>query len=359
MLGGRLASINVNMTDMVVDDFDGDGDGDIAVAGTRVISASEIYVVENEGSDVYETFTETTLTGNVHIEAIVLINLAPDEGPPSESGTYLDIIFGLDDGTCSIFEQGTPYRQPDFLNTVITRLYPGEEFIQGMESTIHAFLLSHPGLEFGAVTPKGDHLSINIAGRNVTSKIMMEFLRSAPVQRFLPAHQRREKPLNYFKGKFPIAPARNLFGDRYVMIGDAAGLMRPFKGKGINSAIITGMYAARSIMRHGISKDAFAQNFYKDCSELTEDLPYGRAVRVLTNLATRFKFMDHMIAVAAERTDFMHALFNSVSGHDPYKKILWETASLSLAFTFAQKFLGHFVFNQNAQLPVKRPSPIA
>lgn len=267
--------------------------------------------------------------------------------------------FGLDDGTCSIFEQGTPYRQPDFLNTVITRLYPGEEFIQGMESTIHAFLLSHPGLEFGAVTPKGDHLSINIAGRNVTSKIMMEFLRSAPVQRFLPAHQRREKPLNYFKGKFPIAPARNLFGDRYVMIGDAAGLMRPFKGKGINSAIITGMYAARSIMRHGISKDAFAQNFYKDCSELTEDLPYGRAVRVLTNLATRFKFMDHMIAVAAERTDFMHALFNSVSGHDPYKKILWETASLSLAFTFAQKFMGHFVFNQNAQLPVKRPSPIA
>jgi flavin-dependent dehydrogenase len=265
--------------------------------------------------------------------------------------------FGLDDGTCSVFEQGTPYRQPDFLNTVITRLYPGEEFIQGMESTIHAFLLSHPGLEFGAVTPKGDHLSINIAGRNVTSHIMMEFLRSAPVQRFLPPHQRREKPLNYFKGKFPIAPARNLFGDRYVMIGDAAGLMRPFKGKGINSAINTGMYAARSIMRHGVTKEAFSGNFYKDCSELTEDLPYGRVVRVLTNLATRFKFMDHMIAVAAERDDFMQAMFSSVSGHDPYKKIIIETASIPLAFNFAQRVLGHFVFRQDAHLPAKSPSP--
>jgi flavin-dependent dehydrogenase len=264
--------------------------------------------------------------------------------------------FGLDDGTCSVFEQGTSYRQPDFLNTVITRLYPGEKFIQGMESTIQAFLLSHPGLEFGAVTPKGDHLSINIAGRKVSSHIMMEFLRSAPVQRFLPPHQRREKPLNYFKGKFPIAPARNFFDDRYVMIGDAAGLMRPFKGKGINSAIITGMYAARSIMRHGVSKEAFSKNFYEDCNELTEDLPYGRAVRVLTNLATRFKFMDHMIAVAAERDDFMQAMFSSVSGHDPYKKIILETASVPLAFNFAQRILGHFVFRQTASFPQKDPT---
>ena len=267
--------------------------------------------------------------------------------------------FGLDDGTCRIFEQGTPYRQPDFLNTVITRLYPGEEFIQSMGSTIHAFLLSHPGLEFGAVTPKGEHISINIAGRKVSSHIMMEFLRSVPVQRFLPPHKRREKPLNYFKGKFPIAPARNLFGDRYVTIGDAAGLMRPFKGKGINSAINTGIYSARSIMRHGVSKQAFAENFYQDCSVLTEDLPFGRGVRILTNLATRFKFMDHMIAVAAERPDFMKAMFGSVSGHDPYKKIIMEIASMSLALTFAQKILGHFVLRQEAHLPAKSASPTA
>ena len=267
--------------------------------------------------------------------------------------------FGLDDGTCRIFEQGTPYCQPDFLNTVITRLYPGKEFMQSMGSIIHAFLLSPPGLEFGAVTPKGEHISINIAGRKVSSHIMKEFLRSAPVQRFLPPHQRREKPLNYFKGKFPIAPARNLFGDRYVTIGDAAGLMRPFKGKGINSAIITGIYSARSIMRHGVSKQAFAENFYQDCSVLTEDLPFGRGVRILTNLATRFKFMDHMIAVAAERPDFMKAMFGSVSGHDPYKKIIMETASMSLAFTFAQKILGPFVLRQEAHLPAKSASPTA
>ncbi len=295
---------------------------------------------------------------------VTAIELNPDgvlvysEGENIKSAVVVG-AFGLDDGTCRVFEQGTSYRQPDFLNTVITRLYPGKEFIQGMDSTIHAFLLSHSGLEFGAVTPKGEHISINIAGRKVSSQVMLEFLRSAPVQRFLPPNQRREKPLNYFKGKFPIAPARNLFGDRYVTIGDAAGLMRPFKGKGINSAINTGVYAARSIMRHGVSKKAFAENFYQSCNELTEDLPYGRAVRVLTNLATRFKFMDHMIAVAAERPEFMKALFNSVSGHDSYKKIITETASLPLAVTFAQRLLQHFVLHREAHLPVKSTVPVA
>ena len=276
----------------------------------------------------------------------------------SEGDNYKGAVvvgaFGLDDGSCRIFEQGTIYRQPDFLNTVITRLFPGPEFIEGMESTIHAFLLSHPGLEFGAVTPKADHISINIAGRNVSSKVMLQFLRSEPVQRFLPPHQRREKPLNYFKGKFPIAPARNLFGDRYVTIGDAAGLIRPFKGKGINSAINTGIFAARSIMRHGVSLADFKDNFYADCRDLTEDLPYGRVVRVLTNLATDFKFMGQMIAIAASDKSFMKAMFNSVSGHHSYKRIICETASPSLTMHFAARIIQHFVFRQKANLPVDK-----
>ncbi|MEK9629384.1 MAG: NAD(P)/FAD-dependent oxidoreductase [Nitrospinota bacterium] len=261
--------------------------------------------------------------------------------------------FGLDDGACKIFEEGTPYRQPDFLNTVITRLYPGSEFIDGMESTIHAFLLSQKGLEFGAVTPKGDHISINIAGRKVTSQVMLQFLRSDPVQRFLPPHKRREKPLNYFKGKFPIAPARNLFGDRYVTIGDAAGLIRPFKEKGINSAILTGTFAARSIMRHGVSRKAFEENFYEDCWELTQDLPYGRVVRVLTNLATDLKFMDQMISLAASDKSFMKAMFNSVSGHLSYKRIILETASPSLAINFATRIFDHFILRKKASLPIE------
>ncbi len=165
--------------------------------------------------------------------------------------------FGMDEGSCRVFEEGTPYREPDFLNTVITRIYPGEEFLDKMGPIIQAFLLGFEGLEFGAVTPKHDHISINIAGRRVSSEVMLKFLRSQPVQSFLPPHKRREKPLHYFKGKFPISPAKNFYGERYVTIGDAAGLIRPFKGKGINSACLTGAYAASCMVHAGVSKAAF------------------------------------------------------------------------------------------------------
>ncbi|MBI4383824.1 MAG: NAD(P)/FAD-dependent oxidoreductase [Nitrospinae bacterium] len=254
--------------------------------------------------------------------------------------------FGMDEGACKVFEWSTPYRQPDFLNTIITRLYPGEEFLREIGPTIQAFLLSFQGLEFGAVTPKLDHLSINIAGRRVSARVMLEFLRSEPVQRFLPPHQRRENPLHYFKGKFPIAPARNLCGDRYVMVGDAAGLIRPFKGKGINSACLTGLFAARCMMNAGVSRRAFERVYLKDCRVFTDDLVYGRVLRALTNLSTRFKFMDHILKIAEKDPVFMDCLFNCVSAHKTYKEIFRETASLSLGLSFAREFFNHFISRQ-------------
>ncbi len=253
--------------------------------------------------------------------------------------------FGLDDGSTRIFEQATPYRQPDFLNTVITKIYPGEDFLQEMGPTIHAFLLSRNGLEFGAITPKDDHLSINVAGGNVSSQVMLDFLRSAPVQRFLPEHKRREKPLNYFRGKFPIGPAKNLFGHRYVTIGDAAGLIRPYKGKGINSACLTGIYAAKTIMNYGVSKKAF-EFFIKDCKELTQDLPYGRVLRWMTKLSLSFEFMDHLLKIAKDDSVFMNCLFNSVSGHKPYKQIFLETATAPIGFKMAAEGINRFILHK-------------
>ncbi len=253
--------------------------------------------------------------------------------------------FGLDDGSCKVFEQATPYKQPDFLNTVITRIYPGEDFLQEMGPTVHAFLLSYNGLEFGAITPKDDHLSINVAGRKVSSQVMLEFLRSAPVQRFLPEHKRRENPLNYFRGKFPIGPAKNLFGRRYVTIGDAAGLIRPYKGKGINSACLTGVYAAKTIINHGVSEKAF-EIFIKECKELTQDLPYGRVLRWMTKLSLNFEFMDHLLKIGKDDPIFMDCLFNSVSGHKPYKQIFLETATPSVGLKMAREAIDRFILNK-------------
>jgi flavin-dependent dehydrogenase len=195
------------------------------------------------------------------------------------------------------------------------------------------------------VTPKHDHISINIAGRRVSSESMLKFLRSQAVQNFLPPHKRREKPLHYFKGKFPISPAKNFYGDRYVTIGDAAGLIRPFKGKGINSACLTGAYAASCIVNAGVSRVAFERFYMRDCAVFLQDIPYGKVLRLMTNLSRQFGFMDHLLKIAERDPVFMNCMFNCVSAHKTYREIFHETASISLGFVFLREFI-RFIFRR-------------
>ena len=75
--------------------------------------------------------------------------------------------FGMDDGTARIFERVSRYRQPLFLSSIVTKIHPGEDFMDNFGDQIHAFLPPMSRIEFGAVTPKKNHLTINIAGLRI------------------------------------------------------------------------------------------------------------------------------------------------------------------------------------------------
>jgi flavin-dependent dehydrogenase len=254
--------------------------------------------------------------------------------------------FGLDDGMSKIFERITPYRQPKFLSSVVTKIHPGEKAMKQFGNYLHAFLPSSlPHVEFGAITPKGNHLSLNIAGKKVDADMMNKFLNLPPVREALPDNLDNFLPdLYYFKGKFPTLPAKGSVGDRYVTVGDAAGLNRPFKGKGINSAVITGMRAAEVIVNHGVSKEAF-QYYLKSCSELTDDIPYGKILRFLTIQSTRHGLLDDIFNTAKKEQNLKRAFFNIVSGQETYKKTWQETRNFKLisrifSTVIFKKFLG-------------------
>jgi flavin-dependent dehydrogenase len=126
------------------------------------------------------------------------------------------------------------------------------------------------------------------------------------------------------------------------MIGDAAGLNRPFKGKGINSAVITGIRAAESIVDHGISEEAF-QMYLKSCSELTDDIPYGKILRFLTIKSSKYGLLDSIFERAKKEDVLRRAFFNIVSGQETYKKTWQETKSFKLfSSTVFSVILGKF-----------------
>ncbi|MBW7995161.1 MAG: NAD(P)/FAD-dependent oxidoreductase [Candidatus Glassbacteria bacterium] len=236
----------------------------------------------------------------------------------SFKGDILVGAFGLDRQLADILQRRTGYRAPDFLETVITKIHPGQRHVDNFGNDIHAFLLSDPAIEFAALTPKGNHITALVAGRHVTSDTLRAFLASDVCSSLVDFPYNIE---DIFKGSFPICPARKFYGDNYITVGDSAGLVRPFKGKGINTALLSGWYAARSILERGVSRQALSQ-VELDFAEQIGDLWYGRAARLMTGVMTRFSLLDPVIEVARTSPALSQALFDSVSAQDTYRNII-------------------------------------
>jgi flavin-dependent dehydrogenase len=234
--------------------------------------------------------------------------------------------FGLDAGTAMVLGRAVPYVAPKALSTIVTKVHPPAEVMENFGNQIHAFLPSIPEIEFGAVTPKGNHLSINIAGAEVDVEAMKRFLswgRLRAVVPFLdPEGADGAGPLRYFKGRIPISIAHGYYGDRYVLVGDAAGLLRAFKGKGVDSACQTGLWAAEIILRHGVSRMVFAEHYERVCREILRDLPYGRAMRHFVGLGRRTGLLDRLVTIARDEPVLLNALFDAVSGNETYRAIV-------------------------------------
>jgi flavin-dependent dehydrogenase len=157
---------------------------------------------------------------------------------------------------------------------------------------------------------------------------MHRFLADPEVKALLPPADGEQagdpSDFRVFKGRFPRSLARNYYGDRYVMVGDAAGLVRAFKGKGVTSAVQTGIRAAETILQVGISHYAFATHYEALNQDITGDLGFGRAVRLMVLLAARFGLLDPVVRAARHEPGVREALYGAVSAHQPYRQVLYR-----------------------------------
>jgi len=247
--------------------------------------------------------------------------------------------FALDDGMARALARRTRYRPPSSLETLACKIHPaGPGFIPGLlDDCIHVFLPPHRGVEFGALIPKGDHITVVIAGARLSIRDMERFLAQDQVARLLPA---RGDLRGYYKGAFPLGPARGLCGDRYVVIGDAAGLVRPFKGKGINCALESGQQCAQTMISYGISRKALSR-VERSQRHLTRDVWYGRFVRLLVMLAGKFGLLDPFTEEAKRNSALRQALFDCISGRTTYREVVLRRENLAWLPTMVRQCLAH------------------
>jgi flavin-dependent dehydrogenase len=251
------------------------------------------------------------------------------ESAPLEASVVVG-AFGVDEGTAALFRRATGYRPPPTLSSVVTKCHPGESALASFGDGIHAFLPGSLPIEFGGITPKGNHLTINIAGADVDADLMEAFLARPEVRQALSAWDGTTRldpgDLRCFKSRFPCGLARGYTGDRFVMVGDAAGLVRAFKGKGVTSAIQTGARAAHVLLEVGVSAEAL-RAFHAANRDIVGDIPFGRAMRHVTIWAARLGLMDLVLRAAQRDARLREALFDAVSAHRPYREVVRQVFS--------------------------------
>ena len=294
-------------------------------------NCGETVVVDRADFDNFLLDCVRAAGGVVVDDSVVDVRPGPDGVLVVSSGgdrVLADVVvgaFGLDDNMLSTFEAHVPgFRRPNVTKSILAEIALDEEVIDfRLDDTIHALLNDQlPRVEFGALTPKRDRVTVNIAGEHVDDDDMDRFLKLPCIRQLVPEATLREP--RYYQA-FPSRPAKHIYSDRIVTIGNTSGLLRPLKGKGINTGMITGTTAATTMMEVGISKQAFDE-FYRRCHDLTSEFTYGAILRGLYSLSYRLGAMDAILALA-RREPLLHSFFyDVVSGESSYREIIWRSA---------------------------------
>lgn len=224
------------------------------------------------------------------------------------------------------------YKPPRVTRTVIREYRLGAENIEKhLGNAMHVFLLDVPRLEFAAIIPKGDYVTICMLGQDIDKELLETFLKAPEVIECMPPDWR---PDHYDCQCLPamnVGAASRPYGDRVVFIGDC-GVTRLYKD-GIGGAYRTAKAAAATVIFHGIAAEDFEKYYWPACRRLDNDNAVGRIIFRVTRLIQHHRFarqavlrmtVDEQNKEAKNRRMSM-ILWDMFTGSAPYRDIFLRT----------------------------------
>lgn len=268
-------------------------------------------------------------------------------GGGQERYDLLAVAVGVNSPVVQAFENvGVGYTRPAVTKTFIREYQLGRDVIsQTVGSSMHVFLLAIPRLEFAAVIPKGDYVTVCLLGENIDNALVQAFLDAPEVRRCFPPDWRPDAkscqcmPLINVRG-----PARP-YADRILFVGDC-GVTRLYKD-GIGAAYRTAKAAARTSVFEGISADAFHRHYGPVCRTIAADNVMGRLAFVFTRVVRHMRVARRAILLMTveeqRRTGHLRRmsgiLWDMFSGSAPYRDIFLRLLRPACAARFAWAFI--------------------
>jgi flavin-dependent dehydrogenase len=204
-----------------------------------------------------------------------------------------------------------------------------DEIRRVLGDSMHVFLLDIPRLEFAALIPKGEFVTMCLLGEGVDEELVSAFLAAPEVRRCFPVAATpcvcTCSPLINVRG------ARKPFADRLVLIGDS-GVTRLYKD-GIGAAFRTAKAAAATAVLQGISEEAFRRHYWPTCQAIASDNTIGRVIFGVTHFFKHVRWSRRailrMTRLEQERRGgprrLSSVLWNMFTGSAPYREIFAGT----------------------------------
>jgi len=215
--------------------------------------------------------------------------------------------------------------KPERTKTFICEFHLGRELIrETFGPSMHVFLLDIPRLEFAALIPKGDYVTLCLLGDDIDENLMDRFFDSPEVKGCFPG-SRIPAHVCHCYPRINVSPSRPVFADRMVLVGDS-GATRLFKD-GIGAAYRTAKAAAKTAVFHGVDAESFREHYAPMCGRISNDNRVGKFVFSVASLVQKARFARRGILrmTATEQL--------SVEGPQRMSGILWDLFSGSASYT--------------------------
>jgi flavin-dependent dehydrogenase len=231
----------------------------------------------------------------------------------------------------SLHDLAEDHQPPALTKTFICEFRLGKEVIrEAFGPSMHVFLLDIPRLEFAALIPKGDYVTLCLLGNDIDDRLMERFFSSPEVSSRFP-NGVIPRPVCHCYPRINVRTARPPYGDRLVLIGDS-GTTRLFKD-GIGAAYRTAKAAARTAVFHGVSVEDFRAHYWPLCRKIDSDNRVGKLVFRVGSLVQRTRFARrgvlHMVATEQKRSQapqrMSSVLWDLFTGSAPYTDVFQRT----------------------------------
>lgn len=262
-----------------------------------------------------------------------LPQIKAQHGPP-EAYDLLAVAVGVNTAALKSFEGlGFGFKPPRTTKCLVREYYLGQETVERyMGSSFHAFLLNIPRLEFAAIIPKGDYVTLALLGEDIDRDLLQSFLNDPVVKGCLPPDFPLDQAACWCAPRINVKGSPQPFADRIVFIGDC-GVTRLYKD-GIGAAYRAAKTAASTAMFQGISAGDFRRHYWPVCQAMETDNFIGKVIFSIAREIQKRDFARRAVlrmvsseqqGKACPERGMSLVLWDMFTGSAPYREIFLRT----------------------------------